>query len=56
MDRAFAPQATERPGFAAVAIGTLASKFPRIELASDSIEHREMFNLRGLKSLPVKLG
>jgi pimeloyl-[acyl-carrier protein] synthase len=38
-----------------IAIGALTSKFPGIDLAGDTVEYREMFNLRGLKSLPVKL-
>jgi cytochrome P450 len=39
-----------------IAIGTLVRRFPQMSLATDKLEIREMFNLRGLKALPVNLG
>jgi len=38
-----------------VAIDAIVQRFPRVELAASGIEYRELFNLRGLKSLPVTL-
>jgi cytochrome P450 len=38
-----------------IAIGSLVRNFPKIDLATDKVEYRDMYNLRGLKALPVKL-
>lgn len=38
-----------------IAIGSLIAKSPNLKLAGGAIEYRDMFNLRGLKSLPVLL-
>jgi len=38
-----------------IAIGELARRFPRMEVAADRIEWRDTITLRGLKSLPVTL-
>jgi cytochrome P450 len=38
-----------------IAIGSLVRNFPKIDLAADKVEYRDMYNLRGLKALPVKL-
>ena len=38
-----------------VAIGTLVRNFPTIELATDDVEWKETFTLRGPKTLPVSL-
>ena len=38
-----------------IAIGTLVTRFPKMSVATSPLEVREMFNLRGLKSLPVTL-
>lgn len=36
-----------------IAIGSLVKKFPALDLGEGTIEYGEMFNLRGVKSLPV---
>jgi cytochrome P450 len=41
---------------AQVAIGSVVSRFPKIELAADAVEWNGRVNLRGLASLPVALG
>ena len=41
---------------AQTAIDTLIRRFPKIDLASVDVEYRDMFNLRGVKALPVMLG
>jgi pimeloyl-[acyl-carrier protein] synthase len=38
-----------------IAIGSLLARYPKIALGGDRIEYRDMFNLRGLKALPVTL-
>jgi len=38
-----------------IAIGTLVSRFPKMTVATGQLEVRDMFNLRGLKALPVTL-
>ena len=38
-----------------IAIGSLVRAFPKIDLATDKVEYRDMYNLRGLKALPVTL-
>jgi cytochrome P450 len=38
-----------------IAIGSLMAKFPDIKITSDTVAYRDMFNLRGLKALPVLL-
>ncbi len=40
---------------AQIAVDSLAHRFPKLDLACDAIEYRDMFNLRGLKALPVRL-
>jgi pimeloyl-[acyl-carrier protein] synthase len=37
-----------------VVLGTIARRFPHLQLASDDIEYREHLILRGLKALPVR--
>lgn len=39
-----------------VAFGTMARRFPRLELATDDLQYRDHFVLRGLRGLPVDLG
>jgi cytochrome P450 len=39
-----------------VAISALAERFPDMQLATDHLEYRDHFVLRGLKELPVNLG
>ncbi|MEA2591507.1 MAG: hypothetical protein QOD62_1338 [Actinomycetota bacterium] len=41
---------------AQIAIGTLLSRVPHLELATDHLEWRPHITLRGLSSLPVKVG
>jgi cytochrome P450 len=41
---------------AAVAIGALATRFPQLELATDTVTWRGAPSLRGLAALPVRLG
>ena len=36
-----------------IAMGSLVKNFPNMKLATDQLEYRDMFNLRGLKRLPV---
>jgi len=38
-----------------IAIGSLMAKFPDIKITSDTVAYRDMFNLRGLKALPILL-
>ena len=38
-----------------IAIGSLIAKFPTMKTAGDQCQYRDMFNLRGLKALPVLL-
>ncbi|HLX38018.1 MAG TPA: cytochrome P450 [Candidatus Binataceae bacterium] len=38
-----------------IAIGSLIGKFPTMKNAGDQCQYRDMFNLRGLKALPVLL-
>lgn len=38
-----------------IAIGSLMAKFPSMNLTSDTVDYRDMFNLRGLKALPILL-
>jgi cytochrome P450 len=38
-----------------IAIGSLTARFPTLEITGDPIQYRDMFNLRGLKALPVLL-
>jgi len=38
-----------------IAIDAIVQRFPRIDLAASGVEYRDLFNLRGLKSLPVTL-
>jgi cytochrome P450 len=38
---------------ARLALGALRRRFPNLRLAADAVEHRDNFNLRGLKALPV---
>jgi hypothetical protein len=33
----------------------LISKFPNIKMCGDTVAYRDMYNLRGLKALPVLL-
>lgn len=40
----------------AIALGTLARRFPNMELASENLEYRGHWKLRSLKELPVMLG
>jgi pimeloyl-[acyl-carrier protein] synthase len=39
-----------------VALGTLARRFPDLDLATDDLNYRDHFVLRGLRELPVNLG
>jgi cytochrome P450 len=36
-----------------IAMGSLLKNFPNMKLATEKLEYRDMFNLRGLKRLPV---
>ncbi len=38
-----------------IAIGSLTARFPTMEITGDPVQYRDMFNLRGLKVLPVLL-
>jgi cytochrome P450 len=38
-----------------IAIGSLTARFPTFEMTGDSVQYRDMFNLRGLKALPILL-
>jgi cytochrome P450 len=38
-----------------IAINSLTRKFPNMKMAGDTVEYRDMFNLRGLKALPILL-
>ena len=40
---------------AEIAIGSLTKRFPNMKMSGDSVAYREMFNLRGLKALPILL-
>jgi hypothetical protein len=39
-----------------IALGALISSFEKIELATDDLQWRPHINLRGLESLPVRVG